>query len=226
MKYVIRLLALFAVLIPVIGWTAARAQTLSGNSIIFDTQNEESSLSSSAGNASSPVTHFGTDGSPSSSIASESFSAIRESFPVGVSLRLLDFPITNQSVDIPLQSYGISVERQDRAATGGPRSFSVVMRENLASPRLFLAAAAGDRLASAVISVRTQNAPQELLRWTLSGVTVLSYASVSATGEAIPLDTLTLGFERITFQVTPLLPNGDTGPAIQSGWDVRRQRPL
>ncbi|MEK7218614.1 MAG: type VI secretion system tube protein Hcp [Patescibacteria group bacterium] len=213
MKNVIHLLRIFIVLAVVIGWTAAGAQTLSGTSIIFGTP------------SSSPFHSSSVD--DSAAVASDAVGSLRsDAFPVGVSLRLIDFPAVNQSVDIPLQSYGMTVERQGNAPGANPRSFSIVMRENLASPRLFLAAATGDRLPSAIVSVRTRQSPQELLRWTLSGVTVLSYASVSAAGDDIPLDTLTLNFERIEFQVTPLLPNGTTGSAVKSGWDSVRRREL
>lgn len=224
--------------IAVIGWSVVQAQTLSGTSIIFGSSaasaDAESGRSSGGGaSEDAGIRFFNVPRSSSSLSPSSSSVAVpvpeedgSAPFPAGINLRVDDFPQPNQAVDIPLESYSWSAEQssgRNRASLG---DFRIVMKQNLASPRLFLAAANGDRLPRAMITVRRNGMAQEYLRWTLSDVTVSSFQTVSTPAEALPTDTLTLDYGRIEFQVTPVLQNGTAGASIRNGWDVLAEQEL
>jgi type VI protein secretion system component Hcp len=205
------------------GWTAAHAQILSGSTIFFGiplTGSGASSSSLAQDASSSPETRFFQNVSSASSVATQGTAA--QPYPIGMNLRLEDFPTQGQSVDIPLQSYHWNEAQptttQKRATLHG---FSVVMKENLATPRLFIVAANGDRLPRATVTLRQGGTDQDHVRWTLTNVKIESFQTVASLEDTIPTDTLELSFDTIEVQLTPIFGNGAVGTPVRAGWDVK-----
>lgn len=141
--------------------------------------------------------------------------------------------------EIELLSYGWG-ESQTLAGssvgTGGGGSigkiamqdFHFCMHVSRASPKLFLACAAGTHIKRAVLSVRhTGNAHSDFLRWMLSDVVVTSYQTAGeATATSMPADQISLRFARIEVEYHPLKPDGSLGATVQAGWDARANKPV
>lgn len=203
-------IAVILTLCGAVFWSAASAQTLSGGSLLFGAP--QSPSSSSAG----PLIHSSLGaGAPSDAVAVP---------PIGLSMRLTDIPARGQSVDVPILSYSFAPQAPGTAQAG--RQFTVAMLENLASPRLFTASLDGTRLPELSVAIRSQNASQEYVRWTLRNAVVTSFTTVAERSSPIPVDALTLKFDAITIAVTPVLENGTSGDTVTSGWDVRRNQAL
>jgi type VI secretion system secreted protein Hcp len=103
-------------------------------------------------------------------------------------------------------------------------------RTGRASPKLFLACAAGQHLPQAVlVAQRTGKSPLDFLAITLNDVTVTAYeAGDAGASQDAPRDRVSLGFERIQLEYRPHPPDGPAGPAgapVRAGWDVKANRP-
>ena len=108
------------------------------------------------------------------------------------------------------------------------QDFHFCMHVNQASPKLFLACAAGTHIKRAVLSVRhTGNTQSDFLRWTLSDVLVTSYQTAGeATAKSLPADQISLHFAGIEVEYHPLKPDGSLGTGIQAGWDALANKPV
>jgi type VI secretion system secreted protein Hcp len=100
-------------------------------------------------------------------------------------------------------------------------------RTGRASPKLFLACAAGQHVPQAVlVAQRTGKAPLDFLAITLDDVTVTAYeAGDAGTTQDAPRDRVSLGFERIQVEYRPQQPDGSAGAPVRAGWNVQANRP-
>lgn len=134
---------------------------------------------------------------------------------------------------IDVVSFGFGVVQSGTPVGGGGagagkasfQDLHVVIRLDKASPRLFVACAAGEHFRNAVLTARRAGKGQvEFLKVTLSGVFVTSYRGGGAAAEDGPHVEVTLGYERIELQYTPVTAKGTAGTPVKGGWDVKTNK--
>lgn len=135
-------------------------------------------------------------------------------------------------IDVESWSWGLANASAHGSGGGGgagKASFEdvqLVAPLSVASPRLFLACAAGTHVAHAVLTgVRAGPAPVEILQVTLHDLLVSAY-HVGDDPADVPKDRFSLAFGRIEVRCTPQDSTGDAGAAVTGGWDVRQNRKL
>ena len=134
--------------------------------------------------------------------------------------------------EIEVLSYSWA-ESETTAPGGGTGGGKVVMKDlnfsmhvNQASPKLFLACAAGTHIKNAVLTVRRSGTtPFEFLKWTLTDLLVTSYQE-SGSHEDTPTDHVSLSFGKIEMEYKTQLANGAAGTVVKAGWDVLANKPL
>lgn len=97
-----------------------------------------------------------------------------------------------------------------------------------ASPKLFLACASGQHLASAVLTLHRSDGEGSSFPYlvvTLSDVLVTSYQT-GGHGSDVPTDQVSLNFATIKFEYTEQGVGGMPGARTSAGWDVGRNRPI
>jgi len=100
------------------------------------------------------------------------------------------------------------------------------MHVNQASPKLFLACAAGTHIKNAVLAARRSGTtPFEFLKWTLTDFLVTSYQQAGS-HEDTPTDHVSLSFGKIEMEYKTQLANGAAGTVVKAGWDVLANKPL
>lgn len=106
--------------------------------------------------------------------------------------------------------------------------FEVAMRMNKASPLLFLAAASGKHIKSAVLTARRAGKDQqEFLVFKFSDVMISSYRTEGdRDSEPVPVDHVAFDFGQITVDYRPQRADGTLDAAVEAGWDVKANRPL
>jgi len=125
-------------------------------------------------------------------------------------------------------SWGVS-----RAGSSGPGSgggagkpifedLLVVARTSKASPKLWLACAAGQHVKTAVLTCRKAGKGQmEFLKITLSDVTITSY-EIDGSDDGLPLDQLALAFAKAETEYVPVDATGKAQPPVKTGWDLKK----
>jgi type VI secretion system secreted protein Hcp len=102
-----------------------------------------------------------------------------------------------------------------------------VARVSKASPRIFLACAAGTRIPSAVLTAcRSGRAAQDFLVYSLTEVIVSSYQTGGIESADGPVDQVSLSFGRLAVQYRARKANGSLEPPVSAGWDVKQNRQL
>ncbi len=228
MRISLRMTGLLAVTLAVLGWTAVHAQTLSGSSIFFGiplsgtgTAAPTSSAASDAASSAQETRFFTPPATSSTSASGTNVEQATEQFPSGLNFRIAGLGDTGQMIDVPVQSYSWTEAPTGTRTRATLQDFHVIMKENLASPRLFLTSAAGTRLPTVTLTARKPGVDREFLRWTLSDVTVSSFQTVGTTDDLIPVDTLTMSYGKIEFQLTPILADGTAGTSVRNGFDLK-----
>ena len=64
------------------------------------------------------------------------------------------------------------------------------------------------------------------MKFTLTDVTVSSYAVGGSDGQDAPMDSAALSFRTITVEYREQKPDGTLAPAIKAGWDVQTNQQL
>lgn len=95
---------------------------------------------------------------------------------------------------------------------------------SVASPRLVVACARNERFDVAELEVvqAGENSGRPFLRWRLEDVVVSGYAIVGE--EFLPVDTITLRFASLRFEVAPQRPDGSPGEPVTAEVDFTRPR--
>jgi type VI secretion system secreted protein Hcp len=137
-------------------------------------------------------------------------------------------------IDVDSWSWG---ETQSGAGYGGGgggtgkvsmQDFHFVSRMSKASPKLFLACAAGEHFKEArLVARKAGKGQQEFLSWTFSDVLVSSYqSSGSETAETMPLDQISLNFAKVQVEYKAQKADGSLDAPIRAGWDVKANTKL
>lgn len=136
--------------------------------------------------------------------------------------------------EIELVSFSWAGAQTPHNPAGGPAGrtkigdFEVAMRVSKASPLLFLAAASGKHITSAVLTARrAAGQQQEFLVFTFSDVVISSYRTdADPDSELVPIDHVAFVFGQITVDYRPQLPDGSLDTPVEARWDVAANRPL
>lgn len=132
--------------------------------------------------------------------------------------------------EIDVESWSWGLANPGATGTGGGagsgrasfQDVQVVAPLSVASPKLFLACAAGDHIAQAVLSgLRPGPAPVQLLVLTLRDVLVSAYHVGDEPADA-PKDRFSLAFGWAELRYTPQEANGRAGTPVTASWDVVR----
>jgi len=98
-------------------------------------------------------------------------------------------------------------------------------RVSKASPKLFLACAAGEHLQQAVLTARKAGGDRlEFLTYTLSDLLVTSYQSGASADTEVVRDSVSLNFSKIQIEYKEQSAKGGVGATIKAGWDVRANK--
>ncbi len=104
--------------------------------------------------------------------------------------------------------------------------FHFVMRNNSASPTLFLFCANGKHLKEAKLTCRKAGGTQQnFLVVTMSDVLVSSYQTGGSGGsDDIPTDQISLNFSKVVFTYTPQKADGSKDSPVDGGWDQKKEK--
>ncbi|HEY0119778.1 MAG TPA: type VI secretion system tube protein Hcp [Cellulomonas sp.] len=135
-------------------------------------------------------------------------------------------------IDVESWSWGLTgavTHGSGGGAGAGKASFEdlqIVAALSAASPKLFLACAAGTHVVEAVLSgLRPGPAPLQLLVLTLRDVVVSGY-HVGDELLDVPKDRFSLAFGQVELRYTPQDAGGKAGSAVSAGWDVLQHQLL
>lgn len=103
--------------------------------------------------------------------------------------------------------------------------FHFAMPVSRASPKLFLACAAGQHFKSALLEIwRSGNDLEPFETWRLGDVVVTAFHTASE-GER-PLDQITLGFAQIEIDYRPTKADGSVDVSVKAGWDRKKNKAI
>lgn len=135
-------------------------------------------------------------------------------------------------LDVESWSWGESQTPAAAVGAGGGagrvqmQDATFMTRMTKASPKLFLACAAGTHVKEAKLAaVRTGATQLEFLTWTLSDVLVTSYQT-SAGGDEVPTDAVSLNFGAIRVEYKAQKPDGSLDAPVTAAWDAKSNKKL
>jgi type VI secretion system secreted protein Hcp len=100
------------------------------------------------------------------------------------------------------------------------QDFSFSMKVNKASPKLFAYCANGQPIASALLTCRRAGKDQqEYLKITFTDVLVSSYSTGGSAADVVPLEQITLCFNKIEISYAPQKNDGTLDSPIVQSWD-------
>lgn len=101
------------------------------------------------------------------------------------------------------------------------QDFSFTMRVNKASPKLFLACASGQHIASALLTCRKAGKQQqEYLKISFTNLLVSSYQTGGSEGDVVPVDQIAFNFAKIELTYSPQKPDGSLGSPVIANYNV------
>jgi type VI secretion system secreted protein Hcp len=101
--------------------------------------------------------------------------------------------------------------------------FSFTMTVNKASPKLLLACANGQHIASAILTCRRAGKEQqEYLVVAFTEIFVTSYQTGGNQGDLVPTDSITLNFGKIEYKYRPQKPDGSLDAVVGVAWDQQQ----
>jgi type VI secretion system secreted protein Hcp len=109
------------------------------------------------------------------------------------------------------------------AGKGQVQDFHFTMRVNKASPKLMLACIKGEHLKTATLTCRKAGKDQqEFLVYKFTDVTVSSFQTGGGSGDATPMDSVSLAFSKFELEYKPEKADGSLGQAMKTGWDLKQ----
>ena len=100
--------------------------------------------------------------------------------------------------------------------------FHFVMRNNSASPKLFLYCANGKHLSEAKLTCRKAGGKQEkFLEVTMSDVLISSYQTGGSGAGEVPMDQISLNYSKIAIDYLAQTAQGTTASAGKTWWDMK-----
>jgi len=137
---------------------------------------------------------------------------------------------------IEVYSFGHSIHQP----TGGPQTsagghtggrvnhdeFTITKKLDTASPMLFLACCTGEPIKNAVLTLRKAAAGQKtFMTYTFETLIVASVSPTgSSGGDSLPQETVTLRYDKVTLEYTPISSDGKEGAKIKGGWDIAKNK--
>jgi type VI secretion system secreted protein Hcp len=133
----------------------------------------------------------------------------------------------SNEVDLISWSWGESNAGSHGSGGGGGagkvamQDFSFTMRVNKASPKLFLACASGQHIASALLTCRKAGKQQqEYLKISFTDLLVSSYQTGGSEGDVVPVDQIAFNFAKIELTYSPQKPDGSLGSPVIAYYNV------
>jgi type VI secretion system secreted protein Hcp len=133
--------------------------------------------------------------------------------------------------EIEIESFSWGESNVGTASHGGGmgagkvqmQDFNFTMQVNKASPKLFLSCARGDHIKNAILTCRKAGKEQqEYLKVTFSDILISSFQTGgSASGDALPMDQISLNFTKVEIEYKEQKPDGTLGGAIKAHYDIK-----
>jgi len=135
-------------------------------------------------------------------------------------------------LDVLSWSWGESRPEAPHAGGGGGagkvnmQDLSFITRAGKASPKLFLACAAGQHFKEATLVgvMATDKAQQQFLTWTLSDILVSSFQTSAS--EEVPTESVSLNFAKVNVEYRSQKADGSLDAPISAGWDLKANKKL
>jgi type VI secretion system secreted protein Hcp len=135
-------------------------------------------------------------------------------------------------LDVLSWSWGESHPESPSPGGGGGGSGKVNMQDlsfmtatSKASPKLFLACAAGQHFKEAkLVGRKSGKDQQEYLTWTFSDILVSAF-QVSASSE-VPVESVSLSYAKVKLEYRPQKADGSLDAPITAGWDLKANKKL
>ena len=134
--------------------------------------------------------------------------------------------------EIQLQSWSWGETQAGAMVSGGGggagkvsmQDFHFVMEVNKASPKLILACAAGQHIASATLTCRKAGTTaQEFLIYKFSELLISSFQTGGSGGSSIlPQDQISFNYTKIEITYKEQTATGSLGGATNAGWDLKK----
>lgn len=106
------------------------------------------------------------------------------------------------------------------------QDFHFTMKTSKASPKLMLAAATGQHIKEAKLTVRKAGTERvEYIKIKLTDVMVTSY-QIAGTGDNVPTDQISLNFTKIEFEYIPVSPDGQAEAPVKAGYDLAKAKKI
>ena len=134
-------------------------------------------------------------------------------------------------IDLESWSWG-EVNSGSHAAGGGGgagkvsmHDFSFGMHVNKASPKLFLACANGQHIASALLTCRKAGKDaQEYLKIKFNDLLISNYQTGGSGGEVVPVDQISFNFSKIEVSYAPQKPDGSLDAPVVHNYDLKKNK--
>jgi type VI secretion system secreted protein Hcp len=105
------------------------------------------------------------------------------------------------------------------------QDYNFVMTYNKASPKLMLACATGDHIASATLVCRKAGGgQQEYLTIKFTDLLISSYQTGGSAGDVVPVDQISFNYTKIEFEYKPQDEKGAVGAPIKAGYDLKANK--
>lgn len=134
-------------------------------------------------------------------------------------------------LDVMSWSWGESHPEAPGAGGGGGagkvsmQDFNFMVQTSKASPKLFLACAAGQHFKEAkLVGRKAGKDQQEYLTWTFSDILVSGF-QVSASSE-VPVESVSLSYAKVKLEYRPQKADGSLDGPISAGWDLKANKKL
>jgi type VI secretion system secreted protein Hcp len=134
--------------------------------------------------------------------------------------------------EIQLQSWSWGETQSGAMSAGGGggagkvsmQDFHFVMEVNKASPKLLLACASGQHIASATLTCRKAGTEQqEFLQYKFYELLISSFQTGGSGGSSIlPQDQISFNYTKIEVQYKEQTDTGSLGGAVTAGWDLKK----
>lgn len=104
--------------------------------------------------------------------------------------------------------------------------FSFVMKENKASPKLFLACANGEHIPQAILVGRKAGKEQQdFMKVTFSDLIISNYQTGGAGGgDDIPMESLAFNFAKVEMEYREQMPDGQLSGPVRAAYDLKRMQ--
>jgi type VI secretion system secreted protein Hcp len=135
-------------------------------------------------------------------------------------------------IDVESWSWGETRPAAPAAPGGGAGAGKVelqdlhfVKRVSKASPKLFLACAAGQHFKEArLVGRKAGKDQQEFLTWTFTDVLVSGYQTGGAGGDLVPSDQVSLNFAKLKVEYRAQKADGTLDAPVSAGWDAKTNK--